>query len=122
MNPKPQVKMTQKMLQEQEQLRKEIEGNMAALHAMGDDAEFEIELYTQENIVAVTDPTLLEGDYVARMNLMDGINTRLVEKLERNKQRLALLQRKEREREDSAPPRRSERKKRTNQDGDYEYY
>ena len=95
---------------------------MAALHAMGDDAEFEIELYTQENIVAVTDPTLLEGDYVARMNLMDGINTRLVEKLERKKQRLALLQSREKEQRNSDSPRRSERNKRVNQDGDYEYY
>ena len=120
--PKQNEKMTQKMLQEQEQLCKEIEGNMAALNAMGDSDGFEIENFTQENMVAITDPTLLQGDYVTRMNIMDGINRRLVEKLERKKQRLALLQRKEREREDSAPPRRSERKKRTNQDGDYEYY
>ena len=120
--PKQNEKMTQKMLQEQEQLRREIEGNMAALNAMGDNDGFEIENYTQENMVAITDPTLLQGDYVTRMNIMDGINQRLIEKLERKKKRLALLQSRERDQKDSAPPRRSERNKRINQDGDYEYY
>ena len=95
---------------------------MAALNAMGDDAEFEIELYTQENMVAITDPTLLQGDYVTRMNIMDGINQRLIEKLQRKKQRLALLQSREKDQRNSDSPRRSGRNKRVNQDGDYEYY
>ena len=120
--PKQNEKMTQKMLQEQEQLRREIEGNMAALNAMGNSDEFEIENFTQENMVAITDPTLLQGDYVQRMNIMDSINQRLLEKLEKKKQRLALLQSREKDQRNSDSPRRSERNKRVNQDGDYEYY
>ena len=120
--PKQNEKMTQKMLQEQEQLRKEIEGNLAALNAIENSDEFEIENFTQENMFAITDPTLLQGDYVQRMNIMDSINQRLLEKLEKKKQRLALLQSREKDQKSSEPPGRSERNKRVNQDGDYEYY
>ena len=120
--PKQNEKMTQKMLQEQEQLRKEIEGNLAALNAIENSDEFEIENFTQENVIAITDPTLLQGDYVQRMNIMDSINQRLLEKLEIKKQRLALLQSREKDQRNSDSPRRSGRNKRVNQDGDYEYY
>ena len=120
--PKQNEKMTQKMLQEQEQLRKEIEGNLAALNAIENSDDFEVENFTHENMIAVTDPSLLQGDYVQRMNLMDSINQRLLEKIEIKKQRLALLRSKEREQRDSGSPRRSGRNKRVNQDGDYEYY
>ena len=82
----------------------------------------DFENFTHENMIEVTDPSLLQGDYVQRMNLMDSINQRLLEKIEIKKQRLALLRSKEREQRDSGSPRRSGRNKRVNQDGDYEYY
>ena len=113
--------MTKKMLIEQEGLRKEIESNMANLstchnqmtkileeegyHNLSDN-DFEVELYDQRTVVAMTDPTLLDNDYVTRMNLMDQINSRLAQKLQRKKEKLAFLERKERKKESSTEPRR----------------
>ena len=85
MTPRSQPKgMTQKMLMEQEGLRVEIESNMANLSTCHNnltklleeegynlsDNDFEVELYDQRTVVAMTDPTLLDNDYVTRMNLM----------------------------------------------------
>ena len=140
MNPKSQQKrMTQKMLIKQEGLRKEIESNMANLstchnqmtkileeegyHNLSDN-DFKVELYDQRTVVAMTDPTLLDNDYVTRMNLMDQINSRLAQKLQRKKEKLAMLERKERKKESSTEPRRSDRLRgrKSRRSDEYYYY
>ena len=87
--------------------------------------EQEVELYDQRNMIASTNPELLDSNYETRIEIMDKISENLSMKLIKRKEKLAMLTK-----EKTAPaearsePRRSNRLrfKRQNRDEDYYYY
>ena len=51
----------------------------------------DLELYSQKNLIASTDPSLLASNYEARIMMLNEINENLQEKLQKKKNMLALL-------------------------------
>ena len=133
--------LSQVQEQRQEDLRQLIQSNMARLNdchhrlntAMvkrGYDVSrdnIEIDLYCQKNLIASTDPELLSSNYEARIAMLTEINTNLNLKLQKKKEKLALLMENSSKSGIShSEPRRSERlknqKKKSLHDDMYLYY
>ena len=89
----------------QENLRQLIQGNMARINTFyhrlneamvkrGYDVSkdnIDLELYSQKNLIASTDPSLLASNYEARIKMLTEINDNLNEKLQKKKEMLAFL-------------------------------
>ena len=87
----------------------------------------EIDLYDQKNLIASTDPELLSSNYEARIAMLTEINTNLGLKLQKKKEKLALLtENNSKSGMSHLEPRRSERlkyqKKKSLQDDMFLYY
>ena len=89
----------------QEALRQLIQANMARINAFHhrlneamvkqgynvSEDNIDFELYSQKNLIASTDPSLLTSNYEARIKMLNEINENLQEKLQKKKNMLALL-------------------------------
>ena len=53
--------------------------------------DIDVELYTQRNLIASTDPTLLTSDYEKRIRMLTEINENLEQNLQKKRHMLALL-------------------------------
>ena len=58
--------------------------------------DFDVELYKQENCIASADPTLPHRDYQSRIEIMRQVQMNLDKRVEKQKQKLSLLQTKQR--------------------------
>ena len=139
-NGKPPGTLSHKQRMDQEEMRRLVQSNMANLNSchhklntalvqQGYDVSsdnLEVELYDQRNVLASTDPELLDSNYETRMAMMNQINANLSLKLKKKKEKLALLTKKSSILSAvQSEPRRSERlknKKKTNKDHMYLYY
>ena len=133
--------LSQVQKQRQEDLRQLLQSNMArlndchhklntALVKKGFDVSrdnIEIDLYDQKNLIASTDPELLSSNYEARIAMLTEINTNLGLKLQKKKEKLALMtENNSKSGMSHSEPRRSERlkyqKKKSLQDDMFLYY
>ena len=118
----------------QENLRQQIQSKMSNLSSCQEkltnvlqeegykvsDDDFEAELYSNKNITASTDPSLLAADYGQRIKIMIDVNRKLTDQLRIKKEKLQMLI-------GNAKTRRSLRLKQQGQKGrnkndDYHYY
>ena len=124
----------------QEALRQLIQANMARINAFHlqlneakvkqgfnvSENDIDLELYTQRNLIASTDPSLLASNYEARIMMLNEINENLQQKLQKKKNMLALLTDNDARTEASrSEPRRSARlrnQKKKSLNDDFLYY
>ena len=85
-----------------------------------------MDLYSQKNLIASTDPSLLASNYEARIKMLTEINDNLNVKLQKKKEMLALLSENNAKSGVSrSEPRRSARlrnQKKKSMDDDFLYY
>ena len=88
--------------------------------------DIDLELYTQRNLIASTDPSLLASNYEARIMMLNEINENLQQNLQKKKDMLALLSDNNARTEASrSEPRRSARlrnQKKKSLNDDFLYY
>ena len=118
----------------QENLRSQIQSTMSNLastqekltnvlqtegYKLSDD-DFEAELYSNRNITASTDPTLLSTEYGQRIRIMNDVNRVLKDQLKIKKERLQMLLGSTEKRRSSRIKQQGQQRKR--RDDDYYYY
>ena len=118
----------------QENLRSQIQSTMSNLastqekltnvlqtegYKLSDD-DFEAELYSNRNITASTDPTLLSTEYGQRIRIMNDVNKVLKDQLKIKKERLQMLLGSTEKRRSSRIKQQGQQRKR--RDDDYYYY
>ena len=132
--------LSQNQERHQESLRQIIQSKMAKINSFHlqlneakakqglnvSENDIEVELYTQHNLIASTDPTLLTSDYEKRIRMLTEINENLEQNLQKKRHMLALLtDNNTRTKASRSEPRRSARlrnqKKKSLDDG-YFYY